>query len=94
MSGKFVEEVYDSLQGQLVTPVPGVENAFEEGKPCEQNYRKMLDAYARLCNRLGVGDEDEDAEIMISSLLAIQRELCMKMYAYGAAIERKSHSEE
>ena len=40
----------------------------------------MLDAYARLRDRLGVVDEDSDVEIIIDSLLTIQRELCLKMF--------------
>ena len=81
--GSFAENVYDSLQGELLEPVPGVENAFEDGKPCIQWYGDMLDAYERICTRLGQENEDSDCEIMINSLLEIQRTLCLKMYEYG-----------
>ena len=40
----------------------------------------MLKAYARVCDRLGVVDEDEDVEVIIESLLSIQRILCMEMF--------------
>ena len=45
----------------------------------------MLDAYGRLCHRLGEKEEDADAEIMIDSLLRIQKELCLRMFEYGTA---------
>ena len=79
----FAEAVYYSLQGELCDPVSGVEDAFEEGKPCSQWYGDMLDAYERLCHRPGAREEDPDGEIMINSLLRIQRELCLKMFEYG-----------
>lgn len=46
----------------------------------------MLDAYERLRERLGVGDEDADVEIMIDSLLSIQRELCLQMFDLGGTV--------
>ena len=77
------ELVYESLIGELVIPLRNVPNTFEEGSICERNYHEMLDAYARLRDRLGVVDEDADVEIMIDSLLAIQRELSLKMFELG-----------
>ena len=74
------ELVYESLIGELVIPLRNVPNAFEEGSVCERNYQEMLDAYARLRDRLGVVDEDSDVEIIIDSLRTIQRELCLKMF--------------
>ena len=85
MNRCFAEEVYESMQGLLVQEahIAGVENAFEDGKPCAKWYCDMLDAYGRLCDRLGVTDEDQDVEVIISSLLHIQKELCLTMYQYG-----------
>ena len=40
----------------------------------------MLNAYERLRDRLGVVNEADDVEIIIDSLLSIQRELCVKMF--------------
>lgn len=76
----FAELVYESLIGELVDPVRYVPNAFAPGTFCEARYREMLDAYERLRDRLGVVDEDEDVEIIIDSLLAIQRKLCVEMF--------------
>ena len=84
MHRSFYDDVYDSLQGELVVPIAGVTDCFAPGMPCEQWYQEMLDAYARLRSRLGVLEEDQDVEIIIGSLLNIQRELCRKMYQYGA----------
>ena len=83
MNDLWVELVYDSLQGHLVNPLPGVENAFAQGSECEQLYGNMLAAYERLCERLGAGEDDGDVEIIIHSLLQIQKIVGMKMYSYG-----------
>lgn len=76
----IAELVYESLIGELVDPVEDVPNAFFPGSYCETRYREMLDAYERLRDRLGVVDEDEDVEVVIDSLLDIQRQLCLKMF--------------
>jgi hypothetical protein len=74
------ELVYESLIGELVDPIKDVPNAFEPGSYCETRYRQVLEAYERLRGRLGVEDEDPDVEIIIDSLLEIQRKLCMEMF--------------
>lgn len=86
MNERFVDLVYNTLAGQLVEEyrIPGVENAFGEGSYCMKRYSDMLDAYGRLCERLGVVDEDDDVEIIIHALMDIEREMSMKMYHYGA----------
>ncbi len=44
----------------------------------------MLDAYSRLCQRLGVEEwEDADAEIIIHELLMLEKHLGLKMFEYG-----------
>lgn len=57
---------------------------LRRGDFCEEEYREMLEAYGRLCDRLGVVDEDSDVEQIVDSLLAIQRVLCMEMFRLGA----------
>lgn len=76
----IVELVYESLIGELVDPIMYVPNAFAPGSFCEARYREMLEAYERLRVRLGGTDEDEDVEIIIDSLLAIQKKLCFEMF--------------
>lgn len=80
----FIELVYDSLCAQLVEPLEGVEDAFEEGSICDIRYREMWAAYERLCRRLNVRNTDDVVEDIIHALLDIQRVLCRKMYLYGA----------
>ena len=80
----FAEIVYESLCGELLCGLAEIENAFDDGKPCEKWYCEMLDAYERLLTRLNEEEFDPDAEIMIDSLLRIQKELCLRMYSYGA----------
>lgn len=73
--------------------LPGVAFAFGPGSFCLQKYAQVLEAYTRLCERLGVTDEDEDVECIISSLLDIQEALCCQMFLYGAQFEHgSSHS--
>ena len=83
---KFAEAVYDTMCGQMLTKyaVPGVENLFEDGMPCMNNYSDMLDAYIRVCDRLNLPDmDDEDCEIMIDSLLDNQKTVAIAMFLKG-----------
>ena len=86
MEQDFKEMVYNTLCGQLEEEfcVPGVENLYEEGKPCMNWYSEMLDAYGRLRERLGVKNEDKDVETMIRCFLSICEEEAYHMYHYGA----------
>ncbi len=85
--------VYELVMGELDLdrcPVPGaylVANAFEEGSECSAAYEQMLDAYGRICNRLGLEQrEDSDVEIILHSLSFIQRHIALKMFEYGSRI--------
>jgi len=84
----FKEQVYYSMTGSLVDPIPEVENIFEQGKVFEVLYGRVLSARLRLDKRLGV-QEDEDVEIIIDSLLRLQWEVASRMYDYGAKFEGK-----
>ena len=85
MSEKQVEDIYFTLTGTMQEQfrVPGVENLFAEGSDCMNCYSEMHAAYERLCDRLGVVDEDEDVEIIIDSLMCIERKVSTKMFEYG-----------
>ena len=82
----YIDDIYLSLQGLLTDDekVPGVENLWTPGSFCDHQYNLMLEASGRLCDRLGVADEDADVEAMINALLRIQQELCRQMFLYGA----------
>lgn len=81
----IAEDIYYTLLGVMKDEycVPGIENAFETGNECYRNYAAMLDAYERLCVRLGNVQWDDDVEIIIDSLLDNQKILCQKMFEYG-----------
>lgn len=85
MDSKQIEDVYQTLIGVMVEGycIPGIENLFTEGSECESAYDEMLEAYGRLRDRLGIVDEDADVEIIINSLLKIQRLVAVKMFEYG-----------
>ena len=84
MNAELFEQVYDTVRGQRIADLAeGVENAFEPGSVCDRSYRKMLDAYARLCQRLGKVDEDEDVEIIINAFMEMDRVLSKEMFRYG-----------
>ena len=80
------ELVYESLIGELIVPIKDVPNAFEPGSYCETRYQQVLEAYERLRGRLGVADEDPDIEIIIDSLLEIQRKLCLEMFVLASIV--------
>lgn len=79
------ESVYETLIDALNEPyqVPGVENAFAEGSSCEKLYQEVYRANIRLCERLGQPDADPDVELIINNLLAINKQIGLKMYHYG-----------
>ena len=68
--GERKKLIYDLMNGSLdfkdnpPEECKYVEDEFSEGKVCEQAYTEIMDAYQRLCQRLGGhGEEDEDIEI-------------------------------
>ena len=63
--------------------VVDIENLCEEGSACDCAYSQMLDAYARLRERLGVENEDADVEQIIDALRKIEKIVSMKMFEYG-----------
>ena len=82
---EFAEAVYGTMTGNLLPAfqVPGVENLFQEGNPYYENYSDMLDAYGRLCRRLGENDEDGDCETMIYGLMDNEHRLSIAMFLKG-----------
>ena len=83
MDKELMERVYLSVLGELVEPIEGIENAFQDGSACDRYYEDMLAAYARLRDRLNIPGEDSDIEIIISSLRRITDQLCFEMFRYG-----------
>ena len=85
MDVKKVQDIYNTLLGVQCEEfcVPGVENLFTEDSECDIAYNEMLEAYARLRDRLGVTDEDCDVETIINSLTTIEQNVSMKMFEYG-----------
>ena len=85
MTNEQMEAIYATLVGVMREEfrVPGVENLFTEGSECMNCYSQMLTAYERLCDRLGVVDEDKDVEVIIHSLMTIERKVSIKMFEYG-----------
>ncbi len=81
-----IKRIYDTMQGFLESDyaVGGVEDAFKEGSICARAYEEMRGAYERLCDRLGAKNEDPDLDIIINKLEEIQKELCRRMFLYGA----------
>lgn len=79
------EQVYRSLTGSLIPEcrLPWVENNFVPGHPFCTYYSKMLSAYERLCERLGVANSDEDVEEIICSLLNYGEIAAIKTFEYG-----------
>ena len=80
------EQVYLTLNGLLREEyvLPDVENLFAPDGRGYALYSEVLDAYASICDRLGVGETDADVETIINNLLALCEEVSYRMYDYGA----------
>ncbi len=76
------EAIYETMTGMREKEycVPFVEDAFAEGSVCDKWYEEMRQAYERICDRLGVQNEDKDLDIMVQSMEKIQKELCRRIY--------------
>ena len=86
LSAEFIDDVYNTLQGELIPEacIPGIENLFADGSPCDLAYTEMHDAYERLLLRLNKQDDDKDIETMICAFMSISKHLGIAMYLYGA----------
>ena len=86
MKRSRAEEVYRTLCGLYSKGlgIPGVENAYAPGEQCMILYGEAYDAYQRICDKLGVVDEDPDMEIIFNNFLEIEEIMGIKMYHYGA----------
>ena len=88
MENEFKQLIYDLMNGSLdlennaIEESKYVEDEFSEGKVCQTAYAEILDAYQRICERLKVGEEDKDIEVIMNNFNTIMEHLCMKMYDY------------
>lgn len=87
---KFLSEEMQCLENNSIEESKYVEDEFVEGKVCHTAYAEVLDAYQRVCQRLGVGEDDKDIEIIINNFNIIIERLCMKMYDYGCFFSQPS----
>ncbi len=96
MERSRAEEVYRTLCGLYSKGhgVPGVENAYEPGEQCMILYGEAYDAYQRICDKLGVVDEDLDIEIIFNNFMEIEEIMGIKMYHYGAQFGEDSDTKE
>ena len=79
------EHIYETLLGERLDPVPGIENAFADGTRCAELYEEIYHANMRLCERLGA-EENPDVELLINHFFEITRELSIQMFRYGQKI--------
>lgn len=93
---EFKQLIYDLMNGSLdlenntIEESRYVENEFSEGKVCQTAYSEILDAYQRICERLGGGEEDIDIEVIMNNFNTIMKHLCMNMYDYGCFFSQPS----
>ena len=93
MIENFIEEIYETVSGQTLQQLkmPGVENMFEPEKPCAILYNQAMDAYLRICSRLGIDDDDpygfppEDYDL--NTIMGCMDDICklvaLEMFRYG-----------
>lgn len=98
-SREFRELIFDLVCGNLnvdENSVPEsalVKNEFEYGGKCDLAYDRILDAYSRLCARLGVEEwADSDIEIIIDELMSIGKHTALKMFEYGLYFGRRERA--
>lgn len=86
MKESFMELVHLSIQGELIPEytIEGVENIFDNGGIGIQLYINARNAYRRVCDRLGEKDEDPDLDAIFTNLEALEKEIAIRMYQYGA----------
>jgi len=63
-----------------------IRNEFAEGCECGRLEGEIYNARVRLGQRLGTDIEDRDILALVNAYEAMQRELCLKMYAYGRSV--------
>lgn len=86
---QFKELVYDLMLGALnldeypISASQYIPNEYEDGGTCDKLYDRMTEAQNRIYEKLGC-EYDEDVEVMVDHCFDICRELCYKMYDYGA----------
>ena len=95
---EFKTKIYDLMSGSYnleeypVAESSVVKDEFAEGEYCEKLYSQMLEAYERVCRRLGLQDtEDKDVEIIISNLMSIGRYQSMTMFDYGVLFKEREN---
>lgn len=86
MQESFMELVYLTMQGELIPEyaIANVEDIFAEGGIGIELYTNAKNAYYRVCDRLGVKDEDRDLDEIISNMENLASEMAFRMYQYGA----------
>ena len=90
MKRSLADRVYDTVRGvgDRDEWVDGVDNLFLPGSKCEKDYFDMLDAYVRLCDRLGVRDEDDDVEMIIRCFMDMERRISRAMFECGTRFSK------
>ena len=86
MNDHYIQAVYQTLTGQLLPAhqIPHIENAFVPNSKCFVLYQRIYNAKLRLCQRLGVTDDDPDIEEIATAYEDIMELLCAKMFVYGS----------
>ncbi len=94
----FQERIYDLVCGNVTmgeTSMPErdlVQSEFVEGSDCANAYSRMLEAYSRICARLGVEEwADADVEIIINELMGIGKHISLRMFDYGVLFGRREN---
>lgn len=86
---KLAEAIYGTLYGLYLPEdeVPGVENLFAPGSVYENVENEAYRLRQQLEDRLNTEDYML-VEQLVTQLYCIQKEMCLRMYAYGAEFGR------
>ena len=65
----------------------GIENLFEEGKPCQELWEEIYRAERIICEKMGT-EECRELDTIFQCWNEICMHVALRMYEYGAEFER------
>ena len=86
-----VKKIYETACG-LVIPecaVPGVENLFATGKPCQLLYKEVSERCVQVCEKMGIhSDDDQDLYLLLNSMDEICWLVAQEMFRCGMEYQK------
>ena len=91
MDERLVREIFETACGYVIPDcaVPGVENLFATGKPCQMKYREVWERSIRICEKMGIHpDDDRDLYLLLNCMDEICWLVAREMFRYGIEYQK------